>query len=164
MSAEDVRLVGGELFGDFALFLQTMLEAMAIQVAAWSPWKRPPAVAGSAPLYGTSPCYVFVVGPVQSVHDLPPYQNVQSFLRHSATRTIVGIFGAVHMTYGGLFWRQANLTIDQNLGLCQRLSICLNGQAIQKRNACSSASFSSIFWQALKDGSCGSCHRAARLI
>ena len=43
---------------------------MAKQVAAWSPWERPPAVAGSAPLYGTSPYYVFVVGPVQSVHAL----------------------------------------------------------------------------------------------
>ena len=47
-----------------------MREVMAIQVAAWSPWGRPPAVAGSAPIYGTSPYYVFVVGPVQSVHAL----------------------------------------------------------------------------------------------
>ena len=63
-SSEDVRFVGGELLGYLALFLQTMREVMATQVAAWSPWERPPAVAGSAPLYSTSPYYVFVVGPV----------------------------------------------------------------------------------------------------
>ena len=41
-----------------------MRESLAIQVAAWLPWRQ-------TPYYGARPYYVFVLGPVESVSALP---------------------------------------------------------------------------------------------